>query len=330
MKKRIIPAVLILLAISVSLTGCFKFDIGDDNNDTIQTVITTEYIPAETTTYYTPVSTTESETESVSMPETVTNDLATTQQTEIVTIHIPTTMPEERTETTKQSKDEPETKAEIPSTTKSYSSYSKSEIIKLYSDALSKTRSYTQPITVHHKESFDGSVVECSPDISLAKTLANYIISAIADPSETDYSFSGGTATNEDGESIPLLLPQRTTFSLPENAVNAATVTENNGTLNIHIELISESVGFGEVPKYNSSAIGYLDTSQFDFKIITVNSCTITYSGSTIDAVIRPDGYISECTYVINMSTTGNVTGMGITGGGTIAGAQTEVWTLNW
>lgn len=325
MKSKITSAALLLALLCFTLSGCFSF-LSDSKSPTEAAQPTTfdvfdtlpATLPAETTTF--------------AMPETVT-DIPTTEvptTAEPITIIIPvTTEPPTQPPTTAAPETEVPT-TEAPPTAPDYSSYSKSDVIKLYADALAKTRSCTDSITVHHKESFTGDVVQATPGGELTKQLANYIVGAIAKPTETDYSFSGGTATNEDGETIPLLLPQRTSFSLPEEGVQSATVTDSNGTLNVHIALVSEAVGFGEIPQYNSSAIGYLDTSKFSFKVITVNSCTITYTGSTIDAVIRPDGYISECTYSINLSTTGSVTGLGITGGGTIAGAQTEVWKINW
>ena len=65
-------------------------------------------------------------------------------------------------------------------------------------------------------------------------------------------------------------------------------------------------------------------------KIITISRVDITYSGSVIDAVISADGYVESVTYTINMSTYAELSGMGISGYGTLEGAQTEKWQLTY
>ena len=67
-----------------------------------------------------------------------------------------------------------------------------------------------------------------------------------------------------------------------------------------------------------------------DFRVIKINSCTITYTGSVIDAYIRDDGYISSVDYTVNLSVSGSVTGLGITGSGTMEGVEYESWELQW
>lgn len=211
-----------------------------------------------------------------------------------------------------------------------YASYTTQQILDTYAQALNLTRSYTGNITVHHKEDFTADVKEASPGGALTTQLANTIISKIGAPSETDYRFTGGQAVNEDGDTIPLLLPQKANFSLTADGISRATIEEADGMVHLILRLVPETVGFGEVPKYNSAAIGYLDTASFDFKIVKINSCDINYTGSAIDAYIRPDGYIARVTYTIAMNANGNVSGLGITGSGVLEGAQTESWVLNW
>lgn len=211
------------------------------------------------------------------------------------------------------------------------STYSKGQIIGLYSAALSKTRSYTAPLTVHHKEDMTFELKEASVGGPLVQRLVNTLMTTFIKPTDSDYSFSGGTAVNEDGENIPLLLPQRNNFELPEDAVLSATAeSTSDGGYRVKIVLNDEKVGYGEVPKNNSGAMGYLDTTKLELKIVKINSCTIDYTGSVIDAVIRPDGYIGTVTYTINMTTTANISGMGLSGSGTVGGAQTEIWDIKW
>lgn len=211
-----------------------------------------------------------------------------------------------------------------------FSSYTKEQVLNIYAKALNLTRSYMGNVTVHHTESFDAEVKEATPDVALVKTLANYIVDLVGSEGEQDLYFSGGKTTNKDGETIPILLPQRTSFSLPAEGVSSATATQEGEYLHIKIVLVPETVAMGEVPKYNSTSIGYLDTSGMDFKIITISRVDISYTGSVIDAYIRQDGYVQSVTYTINMSTYAELSGMGITGSGTLQGAQTEKWQFLW
>ena len=49
-----------------------------------------------------------------------------------------------------------------------------------------------------------------------------------------------------------------------------------------------------------------------------------------IDAYIRDDGYIASVNYTINLNVTGSVTGLGITGSGTMEGVEYESWEILW
>ena len=204
------------------------------------------------------------------------------------------------------------------------------EVIDLYANALNLTRAYQGTVSVHHTETFSGNVVEAQPLGALTTRLANRIVDMVSDPHDSTLTFTGGVGTNEDGETVPILLPKKGAFSLPAAGVRNAYMDTANGMRHVVINLLPESVGFNEVPYYNSGAIGYLDTASLDLSIIRINSCTITYTGSVIDAYIRDDGYISSVNYTINLGVEGSVTGLGITGSGTMEGVEYESWVLLW
>ena len=211
-----------------------------------------------------------------------------------------------------------------------YSSYTKGQIIEVYSAALQKTRGYKGAVTVNHSESFTANIKEAHPGGALTELLASNIVKLVGSEGQQTLYFSNGYATNKDKETIPLLLPQRTAFSLPEQGVASAQIASSGGKTIVKIVLVPETVSMGQVPPYNASAIGYLDTSDMEFKIITISRVDISYPGSVIDAVINSDGFIESVTYTINMSTYAELSGMGISGYGTLEGAQTESWKLNW
>ena len=222
---------------------------------------------------------------------------------------------------------QPETTTEAPTAAAQLSTQ---EVIDLYANAVNLTRGYQGTVTVHHKETFSGEIVEAEPLGALASRLANRVIDMVSDPHDATLTFTNGVGVNEDGETVPILLPKKSAFSLPAEGVRNAFMDNANGMRHVVINLVPESVGLNEVPPYNAGAIGYLDTASLDLSIIKINSCTITYSGSVIDAYIRDDGYISSVTYTINLTVQAGVTGLGITGSGTMQGSEYETWEILW
>ena len=221
----------------------------------------------------------------------------------------------------------PVTTTEAPSAA---SQLSAQEVVSLYADALNRTRAYQGTLNVHHTETFSGNVVEAQPLGALTTRLANTLVGMIGDPVDGTLTFTGGMGVNEEGEAVPILLPKKGAFSLPMEGVRNAFADTANGMRHVVINLQPESVGFGGIPPYNAGAIGYLDTASLNFNIIKINSCTITYTGSVIDAYIRDDGYIASVNYTINLSVEGSVTGLGITGSGVMEGVEYETWELQW
>lgn len=208
--------------------------------------------------------------------------------------------------------------------------YTTKQIIAAYEEALNKTRSYRDALTATKTESFTANVKDAYPGGALTELLANNIVNLVGSEGQQTLNFIDGKAIDNEGETVPVLLPQNDTFSLPEEGVASASIKESGDKTHIRIALVPETVTMGQVPKYNSKAIGYLDTSTMEFKIITISRVDITYTGSVIDAVIRSDGYIESVTYTINMSTYAELSGMGITGYGTLVGQQVESWSLSW
>lgn len=224
----------------------------------------------------------------------------------------------------------------VPSQNADYSSYTKRQIIDTYATALAKTRGYMGDLTVHHTETLNSDFknVHSEPGgervEKLVAKFGNYILNFLGEGDEQDLHFRNGKATNKDKEVVPILLPQRTSFSLPESGVKSAYIEKKGDNVHIVITLVPEKVSMGGVPKYNAGAIGYLDTSELDFKLAKIERVDINYLGSVIDATIRPDGYISYVKYTINMFTDADISGLGISGGGSIDGNQTEEWQLMW
>ena len=211
-----------------------------------------------------------------------------------------------------------------------YSGWDKTQILNYLSAAINKTKGYTGNITVNHKESFTSTVTNVTPGGALVTQAVNFVKDLVLKPSEEVYSFSGGTATTSEGETTQLLLPKAAAFTLPPEGVANATIAREGDKTRVVLTLAAEEVNsLSAVPKYNSSAIGYLNLDG-KFSIIQIQELTIKYPGSKIDALVRDDGYVQSVTYTITLDSYAKAKGMGITGTANFYGDQVEIWNINW
>ena len=211
-----------------------------------------------------------------------------------------------------------------------YAGYTKADIVNYLSAAVNKTKAYRGNVTVSHKESFTSQVSDVTPGGALTTKAVNFVKDLVLKPSEETYSFSGGTAQTKDGETTQLLLPKDKAFTLTADGVSAAAIRQENGMAHVRVVLVPETVNsLSAVPKYNASAIGYLDLDG-KFSVITIKELTINYPGSVIDAYIRSDGYVASVTYTVKMDAYAKASGLGITGSARFSGDQVESWTINW
>ncbi len=315
---------LITVAALVILSSCFSFTTFEEmQGNTSTTASDYEYITsAQQTTSISAEAAT-----SVVLPE-----LTTVPQTAQPDESQQTTAPAQQTtapaQQTTSPSEQPSSEQHTEQSGDDLSSYSKQQIIDFYAAAVNKTRAYSSPFSAVKTESFTAEVTDAHPGGALTELLASNIVKLVGSEGEQTLSFTGGRATDNEGNNVPVLLPQNSDFSLPYEGAASASISRSGDKTLVKITLVPETVSMGGIPKYNSGAVGYLDTSGMDFKIITISRVDITYTGSVIDAVIRSDGYIESVTYTVNMSTYAELSGMGISGYGTLEGQQTEKWTL--
>lgn len=211
-----------------------------------------------------------------------------------------------------------------------FSSFDKAQTLNFLAAAINKTKAYTGDITVHHKESFTSTVTNVKPGGELATRALNFIKDLVLKPTEEDYRFSGGTATTSEGETTQLLLPKAAAFTLPEEGVAAASISQEGDLVHVILTLAAEVVrSLSEVPKYNAASIGYLDIAG-SFSILQIDEVTIRYPGSVIDAYVRGDGYVDRVTYTIKLDAGGKAHAMGISGSADFNGDQVEIWEIKW
>ena len=205
-----------------------------------------------------------------------------------------------------------------------FSSFDKAQTLNFLAAAINKTKAYTGDITVHHKESFTSTVTNVKPGGELATRALNFIKDLVLKPTEEDYRFSGGTATTSEGETTQLLLPKAAAFTLPEEGVAAASISQEGDLVHVILTLAAEEVrSLSEVPKYNAASIGYLDIAG-SFSILQIDEVTIRYPGSV------SDGYVDRVTYTIKLDAGGKAHAMGISGSADFNGDQVEIWEIKW
>ncbi|MBQ7637790.1 MAG: hypothetical protein IJS90_02700 [Clostridia bacterium] len=319
MKKiRVIIAILLLFSL-LTVCACRSENSGGDVTEESVTETESETVyeqpssdaPLPSETQSSEVTESVSETEIVSETEAPAPETTAAPET--------TTLPPE---TTTAAPDQP--------TGTDYSSYSKEDIVKYLSDAVNRTKAFTGNVTVHHKESFTSTVTNVTPGGALVTQAVNFVKDLVLKPTEEDYSFSGGKAVTSEGETTQLLLPKAAPFTLTSDGVANATISDQNGLIHVVLTLAPEEVNsLSEVPKYNSSSIGYLDIANA-FSIINVQEVNIKYPGSVIDAYVRADGYVKSVTYTIKLDAFSKASAMGITGTANFNGDQVEVWNINW
>lgn len=209
------------------------------------------------------------------------------------------------------------------------SQWSTSQILSKATEAVNKTKGYGGNLSAHHVEAFDASVTECTGG-SVVQGVANLMVGWVVEPVDETLAFSGGRATNSEGETVPALLPKNGAFTLGQDGVAGASARSVNGEYVININLVQESVGMTQIPRHNASAIGYLDVSSFDLSFLTVDSADIMYKGSSIEFHINSQGYVTYAHYRVPLKITGSGHSGAISGSVTFEGEQTEQWTFSY
>lgn len=204
-------------------------------------------------------------------------------------------------------------------------SWSKAQKLAALSQAINKTKALGGLLSVHHTESFTANITECTGG-SIGKAFANSLMGMVVKPVDEALSFSGGKATNSEGETVEILLPKKGAFSIDEAGVSKAVAYKSGEYTVIEVTLIGESVGVYDVPKYNAGAVGYLDVKSFDLMGIEITDASIDYKGTVITVKIGSDGYVKAAEYIIPLHVSGKGSKGSLSGYAVFDGEQRETW----
>lgn len=204
-------------------------------------------------------------------------------------------------------------------------SWNTGKIISELSSAINKTKALKNGFNVHHTESFTANITECTGG-SIGKLVANKLMGYIVKPIDETLSFSNGSAVNSEGETIQILLPKNGEFSLSESGVKSATAYKQGAYTVINVKLVREDCGMYDVPRYNSTSVGYLNVANYDLLGMSVTDAQINYLGSSITVKIADDGYVKYAEYSIPLHVYGKAAKGSLSGEATFDGEQKETW----
>ncbi len=204
-------------------------------------------------------------------------------------------------------------------------SWSKAQKLEALSKAINKTKTLGGSFSVHHTESFTANITECTGG-SIGKAFANSLMGMVVKPVDETLGFSGGKATNSEGETVEILLPKKGAFSIDEAGVSKVVAYKSGEYTVIEVTLIGESVGAYDVPKYNAGAVGYLDVTSFDLMGIEITDASIDYKGTVITVKIGSDGYVKAAEYTIPLHVSGKGAKGSLSGYAVFDGEQRETW----
>ncbi len=209
------------------------------------------------------------------------------------------------------------------------SGWTTEEIINFAKSAVNKTKGYTKPLSVHHKESFEATVTECSGG-SIVQRVVNVMVGWVVKPVDETLNYQNGYAQNSEGETVPIILPKKGSFDLSPSGVTGCSVRTAGNEYIVNINLVNESVGIGEVPIHNANSIGFLDVANYDISFMTVDRADISYTGSSIELHINSKGYVTYASYNVPLHIDGAAHRGSISGSAVFVGEQAEMWTLNY
>ncbi|MBE6715589.1 MAG: hypothetical protein E7573_01565 [Ruminococcaceae bacterium] len=250
---------------------------------------------------------------------------------QVPTTNAPVVEPSQNTETTAPSQES--TTADVPEHTTAAqtadpSSWTTVEILEFVTDAVTKTKAYTSQVTVNHQESFTANVTK-APGGAMIKNIANGIIEGFIKPTDEVLTFKGGKTTTDEGE-LPLLLPKRGAFTLTKDGVANATAKKNGDNVVVKITLVKEMGTLTSIPSHHAASVGYLDIADVDLMGVKLSYLNITYTGTTAEFVINPNGYVVNADYSIPVHIACEGSAMGFNAEIECEGVQGEKWKINW
>lgn len=176
----------------------------------------------------------------------------------------------------------------------------KAEIIKAYVDAVN-TLKQTSNFSLYKDDKLNitidsisgGSVVQSFAESMLANSQKQPI----------NYSFQNGVDSSTGATPTSVIAPLNKPASIDESFVtNAAATPNGDGGYTIEMSFASESQTYPNETVYHKNVVEVVDVAGLIPSGATVNSMDMTYSGTTVKAVIDSNGRITYMRHYLNVS----------------------------
>ena len=207
------------------------------------------------------------------------------------------------------------------------------EILGIVTDSVNQLKSSEANFTGHKVQSINMELTDSS--IPAMNSVANGIISLFIKDEEYDYDFTNGMSSDpEEGGTISsnkCFPPEDKFFQLNVDGLAGARKTMSGENTVYTVVIVSEmSTLENPRPTHHSSAADTLDLSSVEIPVVTMNRVDFVYPGAEISVTISPDGKVIGYHEHLEIIGTGEVSGLGMTGYGTIEGYIDEKWDIQW
>lgn len=207
------------------------------------------------------------------------------------------------------------------------------EILKIVSDSINLLKSEKADFKGHKVQNIDMKLTDSS--IPAMNDVANGIISLFIKEEIFDYDFTNGVSADpEDGGTISsknAFPPENKPFSLTKEGVASAKKTKDGENTVYAVVIVPEkSTLQNPRPKHHNAGSDTLDLSNVEIPTVKINRVDFDYPGAEISVTIAPDGKVIGYHEHLRIIGTGEVSGLGMTGYGTIEGYIDEKWDIKW
>ena len=207
------------------------------------------------------------------------------------------------------------------------------KILKVVTDSVNQLKSSGANFKGHKVQSINMELTDSS--IPSMNNVANGIINLFIKDEEYDYDFTNGVSSDpEEGgtiSSIKCFPPEDKLFQLTVDGLAGANITKSGENTVYTVIIVGETSTLENPrPPHHSSGADTLDLSDVEIPIVTMNRVDFVYPGAEISVTISPDGKVIGYHEHLDIIGTGEVSGLGMTGYGTIEGYIDEKWDITW
>ena len=207
--------------------------------------------------------------------------------------------------------------------------YSKDQIIQMMNYYVNLVKSESN-MTATKTEVIKVTVTDCSVP-ALVNTINGIVSGVIGDESESvTYSFVNDKEAGG-GTPFSLIPPTNKQFVVTADGVASASVTKDeNGNYVYTVVLVPETTTMASPePKYNATAIGYLDLAGIDVSPAKIEQADMTYPGSTVSITVDANDRVVKLYNKLPMSGVGKAK-LGLSGEASFEGALDETWVFSY